>query len=295
MDFKQIEAFVNVVKYRSFSKAADAMFFTQPTISTHVSNLELELGTKLLDRKGRTIELTPQGNVFYKFAIEMVNARERAIDAIEGAAHELGGTLEIQTSSVPGATFVPEVLADFGKEYPDVQYYVSLSDTQEVIENLSDRRGEIGFIGSKPQTRSFESLKVFSDSAVLLSNKSLGLGEKVSIKDVATLPLIWRESGSATRKAFEEAVAENGIDRASIRVVGLFDDLVSIFRGVESGLGVSVVSRRVAEAFASENIMISDISEFSENRDFYMINLKNVSLSPLAETFRNFVKVWVKK
>ena len=67
MDFKQIEAFVNVVRYKSFSKAADATFFTQPTISTHIRNLEKELGVKLLDRKSRVVEMTPQGSKFYKY------------------------------------------------------------------------------------------------------------------------------------------------------------------------------------------------------------------------------------
>lgn len=82
MDFKQIEAFVNVVRYKSFSRAADATFFTQPTISTHVSTLEKELGTKLLDRRGRTVEMTPQGRKFYNFAVDMVNTREQAIETL---------------------------------------------------------------------------------------------------------------------------------------------------------------------------------------------------------------------
>ena len=79
MDFKQIEAFVNVVRYKSFSKAADATFFTQPTISTHIRNLEKELGVKLLDRKSRIVEMTPHGAKFYKYAVEMINARDPAV------------------------------------------------------------------------------------------------------------------------------------------------------------------------------------------------------------------------
>ena len=101
MDFKQIEAFINVVRYKSFSKAADATFFTQPTISTHISNLEKELGIKLLDRKGRTVEMTPQGSIFYKYAVEMVNARSQAIDALGNNLDLVEGILELQTSSIP--------------------------------------------------------------------------------------------------------------------------------------------------------------------------------------------------
>ena len=89
MDFKQIEAFVNVVRYKSFSKAADATFFTQPTISTHIRNLEKELGVKLLDRKSRVVEMTPQGSKFYKYAVEMINARAQAFDALMTTAKTL--------------------------------------------------------------------------------------------------------------------------------------------------------------------------------------------------------------
>ncbi len=290
MDFKQIEAFVNVVKYKSFSKAADAMFFTQPTISTHVSNLETELGEKLLDRKGRKIELTPQGMVFYKFAVDMVNARERAIEAMEGASHKVGGTLELQTSSIPGVAFLPEVLSEFSKEIGDVQYYVTLSDTQSVIENLADRRGELGFIGSKPTSNGFECTKVFSDKVVLIAPKAFNLGPMVTLAEIKEMPFIWRENGSATRKSFEETVADCGYDRSELKVAGLFDDLVSIVKSVECGLGVSVVSKKVADSVVTDKMTISEIKEFKVNRDFYMVNLKNVSLSPLAETFKNFVK-----
>ena len=143
MDFKQIEAFVNVVRYKSFSKAADATFFTQPTISTHVNNLEIELGTKLLNRKGRIVEMTPQGSLFYKYAVEMINARSQAIDALGGDGDEVGGILEIQTSSVPGIAFLPEALSSFRELHRRTQFYVTLSDTDTVVDNLLNRMGEI--------------------------------------------------------------------------------------------------------------------------------------------------------
>ena len=97
MDFKQIEAFVNVVRYKSFSKAADASFFTQPTISTHIQNLEKELGVKLLSRKSRSVEMTPQGTVFFKYAVEMINSRSQAVEAISKSNDKIEGILEIQT------------------------------------------------------------------------------------------------------------------------------------------------------------------------------------------------------
>lgn len=75
MDFKQIEAFVNVIKYKSFSKAAEATFLTQPTISTHISSLEKELGVTLIDRMGKESRPTKQGRAFYNYAINLLHTR----------------------------------------------------------------------------------------------------------------------------------------------------------------------------------------------------------------------------
>ena len=79
MEFKQLEAFVNVVKYKSFSKAAEATYLTQPTISTHISSLEKELGVKLVDRNGKESRPTKHGRAFYNYAINIINTRERAV------------------------------------------------------------------------------------------------------------------------------------------------------------------------------------------------------------------------
>ncbi|MBQ0005650.1 MAG: LysR family transcriptional regulator [Clostridiales bacterium] len=295
MDFKQIEAFVNVVRYKSFSKAADAMFFTQPTISTHVSNLENELGVKLLDRKGRKIEMTQQGSVFYKFAVDMVNAREQAVAAMDGVGEEVQGILEIQTSSIPGIAFLPEVIAEFRKIHSGTKFYVTLSDTQNVIDNLGERVGEIGFVGSRSNTASYEYTKLFSDRAVLMAPKSYNLGRKVSLDEILGLPFLWRESGSATRKSFEEAALALGHDKNDFDIAGLFNDIDSIVRSVEAGLGVSVISKRTAEAIANDKVDIIEIKDFNDKRDFYMVTLKNAALSPAAERFAEFVKEYIIK
>lgn len=289
MDFKQIEAFVNVVRYKSFSKAADATFFTQPTISTHIRNLEKELGVKLLDRKSRTVEMTPQGNQFYKYAVEMINARSLAIDAINAGVENLSGILEIQTSSIPGVTFLPGLLAGFRNEHDGVQYYVSVSDTQTVVDNISERIGEIGFVGEDVSSSAIECVKVASDRSVLISPLSSGIGAEVSLSEVAQHPFIWRETGSATRKSFEKATLEAGFEKDAFEVAALVDDMDAIVRSVEAGLGVAIISEQIASALGGR-VNVSEIKDFNEARSFFMIRLKNMSLSPAAEAFAEYVK-----
>ena len=289
MDFKQIEAFVNVVRYKSFSKAADATFFTQPTISTHIRNLEKELGVKLLDRKSRVVEMTPQGSKFYKYAVEMINARAQAFDALNDSSESIGGILEIQTSSIPAVTFLPDLLSGFRTVHPRIQYYVSVSDTQTVIDNIMERRGEVGFIGDEPAGAGFESLKVFTDKVVMIAPPSYDIPDRITMSDAVTYPFIWRETGSATRKSFENAAVAMGYDKEVFEVAALFDDMDSVIRAVEAGLGVAIISEKVASTIGRRTRIIQ-IEDFDEERSFYMITLRSSSLSPAAEAFTEYVR-----
>ena len=289
MDFKQIEAFVNVVRYKSFSKAADATFFTQPTISTHIRNLEKELGVKLLDRKSRTVEMTPQGSKFYKYAVEMINARALAFEAINDDSESIGGILEIQASSIPGVTFLPDLLAGFRNEHKGIQYYVSVSDTQSVIDNISDRRGEIGFIGEKVTSSSIECTKVAADKSVLIAPVSYDIPSDIRLTDAVSYPFIWRETGSATRRTFEQAALDSGFGKEDFEVAALVDDMDAIIRSVEAGLGCAIISEKIASSLGGR-VRVANIKDFNEDRSFYMIRLRSISLSPAAEAFSAYVK-----
>lgn len=287
MDFKQIEAFVNVVRYKSFSKAADATFFTQPTISAHIQNLENELGVKLLNRNGRNVDMTPHGTEFYKYAIEMINARSAALNAMGAGPDAASGILEIQTSSIPAVTFLPDLLAKFREDHNGVMYYVSVSDTDTVVDNIIDRRGEIGFVGDNVSSTAIDSVKIAEDKTVMIAPKSYGLSGSISLEKASDLTFIWRETGSATRKTFEAAAVAQGLDKMSFKVAGLFNDIDSIVRAVESGLGVAVISENIASRLG-DRVSVLDIDGFGEERSFYLIKLKNASLSPAAQAFYDF-------
>ena len=112
MEFRQIEAFVNAVKYKSFSKAADATFLTQPTISAHINNLENELGVTLVNRSGREITLTKQGKMFYPYAVDMLHTRSQALLSVQAKDGEMNGVLDIYSSSIPGQYYLPKLMGE---------------------------------------------------------------------------------------------------------------------------------------------------------------------------------------
>ena len=295
MEFRQLEAFVNAVKYKSFSKAADATFLTQPTISTHISNLETELGVRLLNRKGREITLTSQGQDFYGYAMELLNTRERALDHIHNQSKEIDGILEIQTSSIPGHSFLPMLMDEFHRLYPKVRFYVEQTDSRTVNENLLNQRGEIGFTGYKGNSAlAFE--RVFEDEMVLITPdiekyRPYKNGEEIPMELFIHEPFIMREDGSGTKQEMEQAQVNGKAVFKHIEVIAKMTNMEAVKQVVGRGLGVSIVSEQVVKETAeSENIRYFKIQGLEKKRCFYLTYNKNVVLSPIAELFLKFVR-----
>ena len=122
MDFKQLEAFVYVVKLKSFSKAAQRIYLTQPTISAHINSLEKELDTKLIERGTKYVYPTKPGSILYQYAIKMLNLRDDACCSVKNYNKELKGTLSICASTVPSQYILPKVVSAFREEYPHVTF-----------------------------------------------------------------------------------------------------------------------------------------------------------------------------
>ena len=237
--------------------------------------------------------MTPQGSKFYKYAVEMINARAQAIDALNDPNGSIGGILEIQTSSIPSVTFLPDLLSGFRAIHSGIQYYVSVSDTDTVIENISERRGEIGFVGEKVNSSSIECTKVAADKSVLIAPVNFDTPSKLKLADAISYPFIWRETGSATRKTFEQTALKSGFEKDAFDVAALVDDMDTMIRSVEAGLGVAIISEKVASSLGGR-VRIAEIEDFNEDRTFYMINLRNTSFSLGADAFREYVKAGIK-
>lgn len=289
MDFKQIEAFVNVVKYRSFSKAADAIFLTQPTISAHIHSLERELDMQLLNRKAKSVSLTEGGEIFYKYAVDMINTREKAVSALKCYGQSMEGVLEIQASSTPGQYMLPRLISEFNTKYPGIRYFVEQSDSGQVIENISQGRGEIGFVGRKGN-KVLEYIPLFTDGSVIIAPKTekfLSIDRNAPIETFIKEPFIQRESGSATLESFSEALDRISVE--SLNVIARMDSMEAVKRAVSEGLGISVVAGMAVSEEEREKYLIFSPSDLDLSRDFYMVCNERIAMSPVAEAFKEFV------
>ena len=292
MEFKQLEAFVNVVKYKSFSKAADASFLTQPTVSTHISSLEKELGVTLVERLGKESRPTKQGREFYKYALNLINTREKAIAAMGGLNRGLSGVIELQASSVPGLYIVPRLMAEFQKRNPDVRFYLEQSDSKTVWNNMLENKGELGFTGDfQNNNLGYEIL--CRDSSVLITPKNekfLALKERADAvrgEDFIEEGFVWREEGSASRNTVEEKLYRR--HGAKLNVVATVNSLEAVKQCVSHGMGVSIVSALVAETDPDRaDYLTFSFSDLELEREFYLVYNRGITLSPIAAKFKSF-------
>lgn len=294
MDFKQIEAFINVAKYKSFSKAANAIFLSQPAVSSNISILEKELHIQLFDRTSKEVLLTPAGESFLKYAIDMINTRDKAIDSLSNFNGCIVGTLKLAASTTPCNTIVPVLIRKFSDKYPNIAFNIMEQSSGEIIENISKFNFEIGIIGSYLNDDKISCYKMMEDEIVIISSKKLDIPKEISIDSLNKYKLILREKQSATRKTFENTLIENNVSLDNLNIVCEVNNLDSIIKFVDSGIGISMVSSSIFNStnLNTNDIRISRIKNIPIKRNIYFAVSAKRTLTPIAKAFFDMSKAY---
>lgn len=297
MEFNQLESFIKVVKFKSFSLAAKELYTTQPTVSNNIKNLEKELNTTLLDRNSKAISLTDSGKLFYKYAVELVNIRDKAKFAIADHDCKVEGVIEICASSIPEEYILPYVIKDFSKKYPKVLFSVTHKDSRKVIDSILEGKLNYGIVGAKYYSEVLEYIDFYEDEIVLClpegernpwSDKDL-----LDIKTLFSEKFIFRKPGSGTRRLIEERLSEKGIDLDDLNIISYIDSNEMIKKMVELGLGISFMSKiAVKNECDLKLIKTLRIKDLDLRRNFYFVYNKNRTLPPLVEAFKDFLISW---
>ena len=300
MDFKQLEAFVYVVKLKSFSKAVQRIYLTQPTISAHINSLEMELDTKLIERGTKYVYPTKPGSILYQYAVKMLNLREDAVCSVKNYNKELKGTLTICASTVPSQNILPKVIAAFREEYPHVTFNILRQDSELVVESISKGMADIGFCGTDTHNPDCVFESFIQDHLVIITPNTERFRQMrttgIKADFLKTEPIILREEGSGTRKETEHFLAKAGIDIGELKIAAQFNDPDSIKHAVSQGMGISIISKAAVEDYENFGLLLSfDLSGISMDRHLYIVSHKNNPLSFIGEVFLNFVKMYYDK
>jgi len=293
VDLRQLEIFVKVAELGSFSRAAEALFLTQPTVSEHIRTLEDELGVRLLDRLGRGAAVTKGGALLLSHAQRMLALAREARQAMESFQGRMSGELLVGASTIPGEYILPALIGRFKEKFPDIAITLLIGDSQAVTEWVAEGRAEIGVVGARSTHRGIEFRELMPDDIVLIvSSTHPWHGRKqVTLEELRGEPLLLRERGSGTRGALETALREAGADIAAFRVVGEMGSTQAIKQAVKAGVGVSLVSRRaVEEESRAGSVWYLRVTDLKVTRAFHLATNRERSRSPLAEAFRAFVE-----
>jgi DNA-binding transcriptional LysR family regulator len=218
-----------------------------------------------------------------------LNKKEHAFFSLEEFKGKIEGILEIASSSIPEQYYLADALKRFAYIYPDVKFNLMKYDTSQVIQKILSGEIDFGIVGAKPESPQLDCIEIMEDEIVLAGPVN-GLSH-IDTQTIADLPLILREEGSGTRSSAMRFLKEiSGLDPESLRVIAEVESNETIKRLVELGMGYSFVSlRSIQREIQEKRIQVVIYDGFRISRSFYFVFHKKRVLSPLSDTFREFI------
>lgn len=293
MEFKQLQSFVEVVNHQSFTKAADKLFISQPTVSAHITQLEDELNTKLILRTTKSISLTEKGEEVYDYATKILGLKSRML---ESCSMQPKNIIHIGASTIPSAYILPNILQEFGTVTPDTYFSIYQNDSQGIIDGLKEGLFDIGMIGMKPEDEEIQCIPFCQDNMIIITPVNdhfleLKYNNNYTIRDLLNEPIIMRETGSGSKKTADMFLEKLGIHDSDINIIARINDQEAIKNMVANGLGISIISElAVKNLLAEKRVLGFPFDKKYSGRQIYLIYRKDYTLSNQIKDFFKFAK-----
>ncbi|MBQ7887663.1 MAG: LysR family transcriptional regulator [Clostridia bacterium] len=272
MDFKQLQSFAAVVECRSFTKAAEQLFVSQPTVSAHIRALEEELKTPLIIRTTKCIEVTENGRRVYDDAISILRIRERMVETCSADHKRI---LRVAASTIPAAYMLPEILPEFGRRCPQTYFSIHQNENRGVLDGVAEGRFDLGFATMRGDEQ-LMSLPVCQDRMILITPVSQHFlqlhGQKaLSAESLFSHPMILREKTEAGQKIADRYLAALGVEEQTLQVVARANDQETVKNLVAAGMGISLISQRAARNFIDEKRVLSFELPVQSEKTIYLV------------------------
>lgn len=285
MNISQLKAFLTVAQDRSFSRAAEKLFLTQPAVSKQIHALEEVLGMRLFDRVGRSVLLTQAGHILQSHAHIAFQSLEEAREAINQLRGLQRGHLRVSAASTIGTYMLPKPLGAFKARHPGIEISLAITNKARVVEQLLNHEVELGFVGPPVEPGELEREEYLLDELVLIVSPTHRLAheEAVAVRDLTEEVFILREHGSGTREIMEE---ELGRVRVSLKKAMELGSTEAVKQAVAANLGVSIVSKfAITLEILQGRLTAVRLPGLNLRRQLFIINHKGRALSPVAQEF----------
>ncbi len=286
MDLHQLFVFTKVVEHNSFSKAAEDIYLSQSTVSSHIQALERTLNVKLFDRVGRENILTPSGKRLYQWALKLLLLKDQAmLDLMEGAT-ELRGMIRIAASSVPGQFMIPKMVKQFREQYPKAIFHINQSSSKNVAEKVLNGSVDFGILGEKYENDKLCYIPLLKENLVLITAQTSDIVGPVNILDILKYPFIMRNSDSGTNSLIEKFLKKNQIIKDQLNIVAYTESGQSLIQFVLQEIGIAIISEMAAREYYDRNLLkVHEIIGFNDERYFYLVYNLNKTQSMLSNLF----------
>ena len=290
MDFKQLESFVAAVDEGSFSNAADRLQLSQSMVTIHIRNLEKELGTRLLNRTTRSMELSPDGRTFYDYAKQMLRLNRDSILALSRANKD-GKSIEIIATPYISRYYLSNWTAGFNRLHPEISFKFDTGYNSEIQGKLEADGCEFAFCNMKILSSDYAVRHCGVANLVVITPNEprfRALGQDTfPVQLFGEEPMITRSSTSTLQQEFMRWMKQN-IPETKIKVAAAIDDTETIKQLVAAGMGISVISEVAVREYVRDGRVLSFPLEGTMPYHLYFVYKKKY-LSPEQCAFRDYI------
>jgi DNA-binding transcriptional LysR family regulator len=289
MDFDQLITFLEVARQGSFSRAGEKVFRSQSAVSAQIRQLEQEYGDRLLDRSGKSVKLTPAGQVFHDYAVRMKKLRDESLVAVADHGHTPRGTLLVGANEATCLYVLPEVFGEYCRRFPDVQISIYRNFTYKIVEKLENGSLDVGVLSLPVQSASLKVQAIYRDRLMLMVSPKNPLAKLKSapISEVVKYPLLLPKTGHTRRlldKLFREYNTELKV-RMELPSIGMIKSFVA------ADLGISLISAAFArDEVAAGRVKLIDMEGPELWRELGLAYRRDRTLSVASKTFVSVVR-----
>ena len=286
MDLRRLQVFAKVYEKRSFSRAAEEVYLSQPTVSGHIKSLEEELGVQLFDRLGREILPTKAAELLYVHARDILMRVEDAQHSVDAFLGRLRGDLVVGGSTIPGQYVLPSFIGRFRLLHPEVRITLHIGDTRQVAEAVLSGELEAGVVGAVVEEERLAYSPLMEDELALAGWPGHHFGDSLDTAELKRVPVVFREPGSGTRMFLSKALKKAGVDPADMNIVAQMGSTMAVLNSVRSQVGLGFLSRRaMVEELDAGKVVEVGLNGIQLKRQFYLVTRKKRTHSPASQAF----------
>jgi DNA-binding transcriptional LysR family regulator len=294
MNFEHLRVFYTAARKKNFSETAKILHLSQPSVSSQIRRLEESLDTKLFKRTTKKVDLTQEGEILLESAEKILNLISQTEKEITRFSSSIHGDLVIGASVTIGEHVLPYILGNYKKEYPNVNLIMKIDNSEQIIERLQNEEIHLAFVQSVLSYPGFCQDAFLEDELVVItSSDDLHIDNRrstISPDKLFSLPIILRESDSGTRQVIEKQLRKNDLNPSDLNVILELENTESIKSAVESGMGISIISKvAVEKELRLKTLRQLSIQGIDLKRIFYSV-YNDQRLTLLSESFLSYIQ-----